>query len=136
MYATGQTYGYDPFYGGNSEHFHYGMDFLMPLHVSFCAVAAGTVVIAADDQPTAYANAAPGAWGTYVEIDHGGGLHSGYCHLDVLSVRVGQLVQAGQVLGTIGITGLTFGPHGHLQALDYNLQGVADIRVDPALYLG
>ena len=133
----GQPWGYDPpnpatgheGYGGNTEHYHRGVDFLMPLGTWFCAVAEGVVVIAAGGEPIGFAGAQDGAWGNYVQIDHGGGVHSGYCHLGGLLVYPGQRVRAGQALGPVGMTGLTFGPHGHLQRLHHN------VRVDPTPYL-
>ena len=128
-YELGQPWGYDPNYDGNTEHFHRGLDFLMPLGTMVCAVADGTVVIAGGGEPQGFPGAADGAWGNYVEIDHGNGTHSGYCHLAGLLAYPGQRVRAGQPLGTVGMTGLTFGPHCHLQAL----QG--GVRVDPTPWL-
>ena len=129
-YARGQPWGYDINYEGNAQHFHYGLDFLMPLGTFFCAGAAGTVVLADVDQPKGFPGVLDGAWGTYVEIDHGGGLHSGYCHLAGLLAWPGQQVRAGQPLGTVGMTGLTFGPHGHIQAIQDG------VRLDPTPLFG
>ena len=127
-YPLGQPWGYDPNYDGNTEHFHRGIDLLMPLGTMVCAVAAGTVVIASQGEPQGRTDAADGAWGGYVEIDHGDGLHSGYCHLAGILGFPGQRVRSGQAIGTVGLTGLTFGAHGHINAL------LNDVRVDPAPY--
>ncbi len=51
--------------------------------------------------------------GNMVIIDHGGGVLSGYAHLESISVAVGQPIAKGQVLGFVGTTGLSTGPHLH-----------------------
>ena len=52
--------------------------------------------------------------GNFVVIDHGNGIFSGYMHQKELLVREGQWVQAGQLIGKSGNTGLSFGPHLHM----------------------
>lgn len=51
--------------------------------------------------------------GNTVIIDHGGGVFSGYSHLSEISVAAGQSVTAGELLGRVGTTGLSTGPHLH-----------------------
>ena len=51
--------------------------------------------------------------GQYVLIDHGYGVYSGYAHLADVYVEVGQQVAQGTVIGTVGETGRTSGPHFH-----------------------
>lgn len=51
--------------------------------------------------------------GHTVVVDHGEGVHTAYFHLDTALVRVGDVVHTGSVLGRVGLTGLTTGPHLH-----------------------
>jgi len=64
--------------------------------------------------------------GEAVVLAHGAGLCTGYWHLSERRVRVGEEVRAGEVLGLLGSTGLSTGPHLHLEV---RLFGVP---VDPA----
>jgi murein DD-endopeptidase MepM/ murein hydrolase activator NlpD len=86
-------------------------------------------VAAAAKLPTDFPGVAFGAWGNYVEIEHGGGLHTGYAHLSALEVAVGQQVTQSQRLGLSGETGLTYGAHLHFQCI----QGRN--RINPSPYL-
>lgn len=51
--------------------------------------------------------------GNTVIVDHGQGVHTAYFHLDTVTVRTGETVKTGSVLGRVGATGLTTGPHLH-----------------------
>ena len=68
--------------------------------------------------------------GRLVILDHGLGLHTAYFHLDTIAVTEGQLVERGEPLGTVGMTGRVTGPHLHFGAQ------VGAARVDPAVLLG
>src|SRR5258706_395719 len=54
--------------------------------------------------------------GRLVILDHGLGIHTAYFHLDTIAVSEGQLVERGQSLGTVGMTGRVTGPHLHFGA--------------------
>lgn len=97
----------DPFDGGSQM--HRGIDLAAPRGTEILAPAAGTVRVATSD----YEGGAH--HGTVVVLDHDGGLSSFYSHLDRLDVRAGQAVTAGQVLGTVGVTGETTGAHLHFE---------------------
>jgi murein DD-endopeptidase MepM/ murein hydrolase activator NlpD len=64
-----------------------------------------------------------------VEVDHGGGLSTRYGHLSAISVSLGQQVSPGAVLGRVGSTGRSTGPHLHYEV---RIDGEA---VDPSRFL-
>jgi murein DD-endopeptidase MepM/ murein hydrolase activator NlpD len=69
------------------------------------------------------------AAGNYVSIDHQDGFRSIYMHLNSRSVSVGQIVSAGQTIGTTGSTGVSTGDHLHF---GISLNGV---YVNPCSYV-
>jgi murein DD-endopeptidase MepM/ murein hydrolase activator NlpD len=86
------------------------------------AAAAGQVVFAGGDPCCSY--------GLYVEIEHEGGTYTTlYAHMGTIAVELGQFVEQGQLLGTIGLTGRTTGAHIHFEI---RRDG---IHQDPLLYL-
>jgi murein DD-endopeptidase MepM/ murein hydrolase activator NlpD len=111
-------YAYNPDWGCGV---HDGIDFAAPSYTPIHAVADGTVVTA--------------GWcdcglGYYVEIDHGGGVHTLYGHMATQPyVSAGQKVTQGQEIGPVGSTGLSTGPHTHFMV---QVNGVSQ---DPARYL-
>lgn len=84
---------------------HTGLDFAAPEGTPIHAIAEGVVLAASYD----------GSYGnkTVVRLDDGTVLW--YCHQSAFEVRVGQRVEPGQVIGLIGATGNTTGPHLHLE---------------------
>ncbi len=84
---------------------HSGIDFGGGYGAPIHAVTDGTVTIAGRH----------GGFGNYVKLDHGQGLGTGYGHMSRIAVRSGQRVTRGQVIGYIGSTGLSTGPHLHYE---------------------
>jgi murein DD-endopeptidase MepM/ murein hydrolase activator NlpD len=84
---------------------HTGIDFRAPSGTPARATAPGKVVEA--DWV--------GGYGNMVEIDHGNGLTTRYAHLSSVEVDVGQTVTKGQVIGRVGSTGRSTGPHLHYE---------------------
>lgn len=93
----------DPFTG--ERRMHAGMDFRSPVGTAVHATASGRVVTAG----------VTGGYGTLVELDHGHGLVTRYAHLSNSSVSVGQDVAAGAIVGAVGSTGRSTGPHLHYE---------------------
>ena len=93
----------DPFNGRPAM--HTGIDLRGQIGEPVHATAAGTVSIAGRD----------GGYGNMVEINHGNGLATRYGHLSEIDVKVGQKVRIGQVIGKIGSTGRSTGPHLHYE---------------------
>jgi len=84
---------------------HAGIDFGAPWGSPIYAVSSGMVKFAGRH----------GGHGNYVRLDHGGGLATGYAHMSRIAVSPGVMVQAGQVIGYVGSTGLSTGPHLHYE---------------------
>ena len=93
----------DPFTGKAA--FHQGLDL---------ACAAGTAVRAVQDGVVTAAAYSP-SYGNHLRILHPDGCETRYAHLQYLYVRPGEVVQAGQTLGTVGQTGRATGAHLHLE---------------------
>ncbi|MEM7780431.1 MAG: peptidoglycan DD-metalloendopeptidase family protein [Pseudomonadota bacterium] len=74
----------------------------------------GTPIVAVTDGRVQSA-ARAGGCGLTVRLDHGGGLATRYCHMSRMAVRRGQQVKRGQVIGYVGSTGLSTGPHLHYE---------------------
>ena len=70
-----------------------------------------------------------GGYGNMIEIDHGNGFATRYGHLSEIDVKVGEIVKIGQVIGEVGSTGRSTGPHLHYET---RIDGEA---VDPQKFL-
>ncbi|MDQ3321751.1 MAG: M23 family metallopeptidase [Acidobacteriota bacterium] len=92
-------------FGGYSYEFHAGLDIGGDMGDVIVAPANG-VVSKADWM---------GGYGNMVEINHGNGLTTRYGHLSRIGVRAGDKLQRGQVLGLVGSTGRSTGPHLHFE---------------------
>ncbi len=95
----------DPITG--NEGWHAGVDFAGKAGSDVVAVASGVVV---------YAGKRSG-YGRMVEINHGDGYATRYAHHDELRVAAGEVVKKGQVVGTMGSSGRSTGPHVHFEVL-------------------
>jgi murein DD-endopeptidase MepM/ murein hydrolase activator NlpD len=84
---------------------HTGLDFRGDIGEPIHATAAGTVTVAGWT----------GGYGKMVEIDHGNGLATRFGHLSEIDVSVGQKIRVGQVVGKLGSTGRSTGPHLHYE---------------------
>ncbi len=93
----------DPFHGRSA--FHSGLDFRASSGTPVRATASGKIVHAGRR----------GGYGLLVEIDHGNGITSRYAHLSRISVKNGQKIGSGEVIGRVGSTGRSTGPHLHYE---------------------
>jgi murein DD-endopeptidase MepM/ murein hydrolase activator NlpD len=108
----------DPFTGFTAV--HKGIDFAGPPGTSVTAVAAGLVTFAGERA----------GYGEMVEINHGNGLATRYCHNEKLTVKQGEMVRKGQEVALMGSTGHSTGPHLHFEVLKNGAQ------VDPLHFIG
>lgn len=94
-------------YGGRA--YHPGVDFGAPRGTQIKAPLSGVV------RDTGNTDLVPGcySWGKWTLIDHANGLSTLYAHQDVVSVQPGQRVDTNQVIGYVGNTGYSTGPHLH-----------------------
>jgi len=107
----------DPFTG--EEGIHKGVDFAAPQGTSVLAVAAGIVTWAGPRD----------GYGNLVQINHGKGYSTRYGHNDTVLVKVGEEVQRGQTIATVGSTGRSTGPHVHFEVLKNGVQ------IDPMTFV-
>lgn len=85
--------------------FHYGVDLAASQGTPIYAIAAGTVTVASYGDANGY----------YVSLSHGNGYGSIYCHMTHYTVSVGQSVSQGEIIGYVGSTGWSTGPHLHFE---------------------
>ncbi len=100
-----------PLQGGRRTqdvHGHNGIDFGAPVGTPVLASASGKVIIA---RSSGY----NGGYGLYIVISHSNGTQTLYAHLSYLNVSVGDDVSKGQVIGKVGNTGRSTGPHLHFE---------------------
>ncbi len=90
--------------GGPVNSFHEGLDIANATGTPVVAPARGRVVLAEPDLIVR---------GGAVILDHGQGVHTGFWHMSAVLVEPGQIVEQGQLIGRIGSTGMSTGPHLH-----------------------
>jgi murein DD-endopeptidase MepM/ murein hydrolase activator NlpD len=93
-------------------HFHTGIDLAVPLGTPVFAAADGVVVLAGSMTD---ASGALVGYGNYIVIQHDAGLKTLYGHLLAIGVKEGQVVKRGQLIGLVGSTGNSTGPHTHFE---------------------
>ena len=103
-----------------TQKFHSGIDFGAPSGQPIKAAYRGEVVIAE------YSSSA----GNYIMLNHGNGLATVYMHCSKLNVSVGQIVEKGDIIGLVGSTGNSTGPHLHFSVRQNGEY------VDPGPYIG
>src|SRR5882724_2969398 len=108
----------DPFTGFSAV--HKGVDFAGPEGTKVTSVAAGLVTFAGERA----------GFGEMVEINHGNGLATRYCHNERFLVKQGDMVRKGQEVALMGSTGRSTGPHLHFEVLKNGTQ------VDPLRFIG
>jgi murein DD-endopeptidase MepM/ murein hydrolase activator NlpD len=113
------SFGYrrDPFTGGGAM--HSGLDFKGPLGSPIYAAAKGIVTFVGRKA----------GYGNVVEVSHGNGLMTRYAHMSRFATTVGSRVAAGDIIGAIGSTGRSTGPHLHFEVR------INDRAVDPRPFL-
>jgi murein DD-endopeptidase MepM/ murein hydrolase activator NlpD len=107
----------DPFFGRAAM--HSGIDFREEYGSPIRATAAGKVISAGQN----------GGYGNMVEIDHGNDITTRYAHMSAISVSAGDTVVAGAIVGKLGSTGRSTGPHLHYEVR------INDEAVDPMRFL-
>jgi len=107
----------DPFSGEGA--FHTGVDICAPMGTRVDASADGIVMQAGPES----------GYGNEILLDHGFGMTTKYGHLSKIFVVMGQEVKRGQVIGAVGMTGKTTGPHLHYEVI------VNDTPVNPTKFL-
>ena len=99
--------------------FHTGLDI---------AQAIGTPIVAPADGVVVYVGTQVG-WGHTIKIRHSLGIITRYAHLDSIKVRLGEKVKKGEIIGTVGNSGYSIGPHLHYEVR------IFDTPVDPLEYI-
>lgn len=104
--ASGYGYRMHPIY--KIPKFHQGMDYTAPVGTPVYATGAGRI-----DETTRSRRGS----GNRIVIDHGYGFKTVYAHLNEINTRRGQTVERGDIIGTVGNSGLSSGPHLHYEVL-------------------
>ena len=105
-------------FGGGTE-FHSGQDIRAPRGTPVYAAANGVVTLAGTQS----------GYGNIVVIDHGDGLTTRYGHLSKIEATLGEEIKRGDLLGQVGSTGRSTGPHLHYEVR------LNDVAVNPGHYL-
>lgn len=110
----------NPFHKG--KYHHDGIDIASPRGSSVLATGSGRVILTKRSDLLA-------GFGNYLEIDHGNGYVTRYAHLEKISVKPGQKIKKGDIIGNVGMSGGSVAPHVHYEVIkDGN-------NADPAKFL-
>ena len=100
--------------------FHEGLDFAGPINTSVYATGSGVIEEVRSNED---------GYGNEIVIDHGYGYKSRYAHLSAFKVEKGQYIKRGQVIGLLGSTGKSTGPHVHYEVIYFGK------AIDPEDYI-
>ncbi len=109
-FGVGRRYG-----SGKISSYHKGVDIVGSRGTAVRAANGGRVMLSAKMK----------SHGNTILINHGHGIHTIYCHLDKVLVRKGTWIKRGKIIGRVGSTGISSGPHLHFGI------SVNEVRVDP-----
>ena len=115
--ASGWGYRIHPIY--KIRKFHYGMDFTSPINTDVYATGDGIIE---------YIDSSKRGYGNHIIINHGYGYCTLYAHLNDFTVKKGQAVKRGDVIGFVGNSGLSTAPHLHYEVI------LNDKKVNPVNY--
>ncbi len=111
-------YGSKRILNGELRSQHRGLDFAAPIGTAIMAAQSGKVIDVGNYVMT----------GNTVVLDHGQGFKTIYCHLHTVNVKLGEVLETNQKLGTVGKTGRATGPHLHFGV------SLNNVRVSPKLF--
>lgn len=113
---------------GQTTHFHTGIDFAGSTGTPVYSTADGMVVTAMEEG---------GGYGTHIKLIHKHGLATLYAHLSGMAVEKGNNVKRGQLIGYVGSTGLSTGPHLHYEVrlLNQNPENPYEITFNPRPFI-
>ncbi len=118
-------YGYPVQPGSSQVVFHSGVDLAVPLGTAVQAVGSGTIAFAGQQ----------GIYGNLVVINHAEGWQTRYAQLDRIQVKVGQRVQKGQTIGTVGQSGRPSSPEPHLHFEVRSRSSLGWVAENPAIVI-
>ncbi|WP_273485268.1 M23 family metallopeptidase [Desulforamulus ruminis] len=109
---------------------HYGIDIAAPMGATVISVSAGEVTRAGWENPNNHKQ----GYGLYVTIRDENYLYK-YAHLSQINVKLHQKIQVGDIVGKVGSTGDSTGPHLHFEVRDLSQGGPSGLPIDPLLKL-
>ncbi len=112
-------YGTKRFYNNKEGNYHNGLDIAAVKGTHITSPSSGKVILTGDY----YYN------GKFIYLDHGKGLKSIFIHLDEVLVNPGQIITKGEVIGKVGNTGASAGPHLHWSVI------LNQTYIDPEIFL-